>query len=383
MRRFWAAFTPNKRDMQPPPAHSRLEWLDGLRAIAILAVVIVHGRNVTPYTPSLLAHVMEFGQYGVQLFFVISTITIVRTLDRSEKIGEWYLKRFLRIAPIYYTGIVLYFPLHYVEHRYGSRGAEGLSLVDVISNIFFAHGWAPSANNSVVPGGWSIAVEMSFYCIAPALYAAMRKTNRSAFAALTAIAATVMLIFSSLIARGPIANNSFLYYWPPTQIPIFLIGFSLYALLHDRLNETGRSYLLMTAGLLSFALGGYLGVGKNISHLTAPTFIATGLWLILLGLGGWREVLSRPTLTFIGRISYSLYVSHFAVEKVIEVLAKRYTRGMDQLAVSIAGTALLIALSILAAYVMHKLIEVPAARLSTKIIERMRSRRNSPGYGFN
>ena len=68
----------------PSPPHAlgemnRLEWLAGLRAIAIAGVVTLHAAGLVKHKSEMLRTLTDIGQYGVQLFFVISTITIAMT----------------------------------------------------------------------------------------------------------------------------------------------------------------------------------------------------------------------------------------------------------------------------------------------------------------
>jgi len=88
---------------------NRILWLDSLRGLAVLAVVLVHCGQVAR-SSGLLGHVTAAGQYGVQLFFVISAITISLTYQKHvHKYGSsprsmfaWFVRRFFRIAPLYY-----------------------------------------------------------------------------------------------------------------------------------------------------------------------------------------------------------------------------------------------------------------------------------------
>jgi peptidoglycan/LPS O-acetylase OafA/YrhL len=78
----------------------------------------------------------------------------------------------------------------------------------------------------VVPGGWSIGVEMCFYLFAPIIFIAIR-TGRGLWR--TSLA---LLVYSAVAMRAGacvdlvciVENNSFMYYWPPTQLPCFVVG---------------------------------------------------------------------------------------------------------------------------------------------------------------
>src|SRR5258708_29037807 len=103
----------------PPAASSegRIDALDAGRGVAICGVILVHVSLWIPDLPHWLELVASMGQYGVQLFFVISAVTITLSLDDDAKRfgGEpvtiaqrFYIKRFFRIAPLYYVAILAY-----------------------------------------------------------------------------------------------------------------------------------------------------------------------------------------------------------------------------------------------------------------------------------
>ena len=148
------------------PVTSRLDWLDAFRGWAVLGVVAVHSGEVMRVkgTPGIITNA---GQYGVQLFFLVSALTISLTYDshirhfgrslRSQ--FAWLMKRFFRIAPLYYFAALFYpaerYSIYIVSHhRYGAL----TTIWDIATNLLFIHTWIPSANNTVVPGGWSIGV---------------------------------------------------------------------------------------------------------------------------------------------------------------------------------------------------------------------------------
>jgi len=159
----------------------RIAALDAGRSIAIIGVVAVHLSFQFPNLPKSVAMIARMGQYGVQLFFVISAITILMTLEaeRERFSGSghitlrFYIKRFFRIAPLYYTAIAIYGLISWGVLRSGYENAWVLgthSSADILLNVLFLHALSPSAINNVVPGGWSIGVEMLFYLLAPLIF---------------------------------------------------------------------------------------------------------------------------------------------------------------------------------------------------------------------
>jgi peptidoglycan/LPS O-acetylase OafA/YrhL len=92
---------------------------------------------------------------------------------------NFFIRRFFRIAPLYYIGILYYLWQDGFGSRYWLSDQELVTTANILSNIFFVHGFNPYWMNSVVPGGWSIAVEMLFYCIAPLLFVKIKNVSLS------------------------------------------------------------------------------------------------------------------------------------------------------------------------------------------------------------
>ena len=103
---------------------------------------------------------------------MVSAFTIFMTLERAWSrepavVRSFYIRRILRIVPMFWVGIVLYAFAPGREHYYQdwNMGFSYYFLTAVLQ-----HGWHPNYINSVVPGGWTIAVEATFYIIAPLLF---------------------------------------------------------------------------------------------------------------------------------------------------------------------------------------------------------------------
>ena len=89
----------------------KLQYIDILRGIAILGVIAVHsGQQIENLFP-IVRSISNYGQLGVQLFFVASALTLCLSMsERNEKSPfNFYVRRFFRIAPIYYLAIIFYF----------------------------------------------------------------------------------------------------------------------------------------------------------------------------------------------------------------------------------------------------------------------------------
>ncbi len=309
----------------------RIFALDHARAVAIIGVVAVHLSFQFPHLPQWAKIVARMGQYGVQLFFVISAITIFMTLDADRKryhapshvATRFYIKRFFRIAPLYYVAIAAYGAMSWYTYNFQADHASILGphdAGDVLLNLLFVHAVSASAINNVVPGGWSIGVEMLFYLIAPAIF--FYATNRTRLLVMSAL---LVLVCAALLATGGcggalhcnVENNSFFYFWPPVQVPCFLIGIWFWHGFHAHL--TGRANLSRSGMFVSLAVVALCALGVAVSGVwlglaneLAPLVAAIGSAALLLACcSGMNHRLVGRVTGALGRESYAIYLWHF------------------------------------------------------------------------
>ena len=220
----------------------KLKYIDLLRGLAILLVVAVHASFSIWYHPTehrsefldlFFASIFYAGQFGVVLFFIVSAITLTLSMEnRNESKYNFYIRRYFRIAPLYYFGILLYFIFRLVveSHRSGEiiLFPEGYSVLKITQNIFFLHGLSTNNYNFIVPGGWSIATEMYFYLVFPFLFILYKSFDLKYLVILTIVISSIALLAQyfdptgTLKAQGKIFD--FGYTTIINHITIFLLG---------------------------------------------------------------------------------------------------------------------------------------------------------------
>jgi len=367
------------------PVTKRLNWLDALRGWAVLGVVAVHSSEVA-HSRGPLGEMAGAGQYGVQLFFLVSALTISLTYDSHiRQFGRsarsqfaWLLKRFFRIAPLYYFAALFYPVEQYAiyqasHHRYG-----GLTQIpNIAANLLFVHTWIPSANNSVVPGGWSIGVEMFFYLLVPFLWVVSPGRRRIAVLAAGGLLCLTGTFVVSWLATGSsyVVNNSYLYYWFPTQAPVLAIGLIFYFLRGSDLHQSpGRlSVLAASAGFLVFLPAGlYLGSVGKLEPALAPVVLGVAFVCLALSLEGpLRLLLVNRFAIELGKISFSVYILHFVVldgiRTAIQVL--HFSRASELTVIPVYLTAVTLTSAI--AYLSKRVIEDPAIAFGHRLSRRV------------
>ncbi|MDR2627233.1 MAG: acyltransferase, partial [Dysgonamonadaceae bacterium] len=224
------------------------DYVDALRGLAILCVIMIHtGQFGTMNIPNAFANIIWNGAIGVQLFYLASAFTLFlsmksRVSKEYNSTKNFFIRRFFRIAPLYYLAIVYYLWQNGFGARYWLGDATQISTANILSNVFFFHGFNPYWINSLVPGGWSIAVEMMFYTILPFLFSKIKNINHAFnFYIITILIMAFLQIFLNKI--NPTSSDylweAYLSFYLPNQLPVFALGIIAYFIIieHQSLTE--------------------------------------------------------------------------------------------------------------------------------------------------
>ena len=295
----------------------RLDYLDSLRGWAILGVLLIHTRLFgLPIPPSWLKDFIDNGDKGVQLFFVISGLSLAlsseaRGLGQEMRVIDFWKRRLARIWPLFAVATIGY----YLLYRQGSTLA-------LLSTLTLTHGLSAEWINLVVPGGWAIGTEVLFYILFPWLWKMIRSAR----------AAVIWLVGSMAIAFGLgkllyFLPGEFLYYYLPAQLPVFLLGVVAYWVIKEQKWPKVHAWL--------FPMLWVLDSWKNT---LIPPYMWFGiLWMILvvyLNKKAWVGI-DNPVMRYLGKISYEMYLVHFAIYQIIVWV------GLNQLTENVGIDALL------------------------------------------
>jgi peptidoglycan/LPS O-acetylase OafA/YrhL len=361
----------------------KLRYVDALRGLAITGVLLVHCGlygSGDRLLPSLFRTIVSSGSLGVQLFFVVSAFTLFLSFRHRmgmEKapVRNFFIRRFFRIAPMYYLGICFYLWLDGSGPRFWLGDASGISTGNIVSNFLFLHGFNPYWINSLVPGGWMIAVEMLFYCLVPLL--ALRIANKRQAINFLLVALVARLALEVLLSKIPLISDAqlwgkYLKLYLPNQMPVFALGILMFFLIRKEHEEGDRAAIRPLPLVISTVL---LIAQFALGIQALPPHVVCGMAFIVLGIAlGRREfvVLVNPVFVHLGRVSYSMYLVHFAVLHWLATFG-----GGDYLPVTDSSSAMInymIRLCILAtttvavATMFYWLVEQPTQRIGRKLV---------------
>lgn len=354
------------------PSDTRLAALDFLRGIAISMVILCHGAIF--FLPSKsYERIFGFGAQGVQLFFIVSAITMCYMWDKrkneSFETMKFYVRRVLRIAPIFWFAIIFYCTIKILN------GNALPNLRQTLTSIFLVNGFSPFTNNAIVPGGWSIAVEIFFYLIFP-LVVRFSRNNRMCliWAIVVFVLVDVLLaqffkdhVFSSSSLYAKVDWNEYIYQSVLTQLPVFFFGILVYriALLHDRKGLLFCAMAFVIWLIVAFGLRKYGYYGRPFFWILCAGFSVLAIWAL-------HTQFSNRVLVFLGRMSYSLYIFHFSVIDLFHHYVPMSMRG--SMPTFIGWVAAIFVCSVIVAELSRRTLESWSSQLSRWTISQVSQR---------
>ncbi len=333
--------------LDPPPVmeRERLEFLDGIRGLAMLAVFLYHSLGAAfgadqlrwsgwtrdfDVTRSFLAlYPLTYGFAGVAMFFVVSGFCIHLSHSRSRYPGWLYFlnRRFFRIYPPYLVAIVLFaffWPYGFLSPTVAT---------EVIFHILAIQNFDREILSSINPAFWSIAVEIQLYLIYPLLLLLIGRLGW--YRGLLVVAAIELGIRAvealKLVAGPPLPT------WIVISVFSFWFSWALGAYLADCFREGRASGLSRVRFDLTAIAVLAMPLFKPTSTFTFCGFaLLTAIAIDRLIAGRWRLPDARlfragwTHLRALGAISYSFYLIHLPILSLTRFLVSRIAPGTTQ-----------------------------------------------------
>ncbi len=361
--RLRRAYVPGFRGLGYIPA------LDGLRALAVAAVLVYHSG----------AGWLPGGFLGVEIFFVISGYLITsllineRASTRDTNLGAFWLRRARRLLPAVFLLIfvVVAYVAVFLPNELASLRGDAVAAMLYVSNwhlIFEDQSYFESfARPSLLQHLWSLAVEEQFYILWPILFATVFsrfKPRVAAAVTLAGVAASATLMF---VLYQPGTDPSRLYYGTDTRIGGLLLGAALaFVWRPGGLPRTAIADRGIVDAFGAIAVVGLVAmcvfVGEYDPFLYQGGFVVTGLLTAMLiaaavhpGPSALKSALGHPALVWIGIRSYSIYLWHWPVFMLTRP-------GVDVNFDGIALFAFRVAITLVLAEASYRFVETPIRR---------------------
>jgi len=357
-----ASATPHDLVHKVSNAENRIASLDGLRAIAILAVALFHYYYLFPHNVSVSDGTaneevlfFQYGWFGVMLFFSISGFVITQTLHHSNNPAHFIGKRFSRLFPAmllcsaltYAVSFIL--PVTYTASVYNFL--PSLTFLDpgIFNFIFRTHAfdWMDGAY-------WSLFTEMRFYAMAAVIYFLSRSNFYRNFLILASLVGVIFpaAIYLQLDKIRSVSNFLFI----ANQLPWFVFGVACYYL-HHKKNRAAIagvliSFISMSLYIVAITKRPYMPFDGAVSFVAMLVIFA--LVFCAIRVQCVNKSLSFKPLVAIGMASYSLYLLHQEIgQKLIQITERKlpvFTGTQYAIPVLILIVGILTSLAIYAFY---------------------------------
>jgi peptidoglycan/LPS O-acetylase OafA/YrhL len=324
--------------------------IDGLRAIAVIAVIINHfNRELLPG-----------GHLGVDIFFVISGYVITASLGRqnsstfSEFIASFYARRIKRLLPaLLVSGLVSALLICLINPKPDLDIKTGISSLFGAANLWLygqsTNYFDKPAELNIFTQTWSLGVEEQFYFVFPLLvwlsgFSRSMKNGRRNLAVATSILLTASLLLYAYLSR---TNQSAAFYLMPSRFwelsagCLSLLAITQWPQLKEKLRWIPPA---LAVGLIIFILSHVVKTRESIGIVAL-----TSLLLVRLQPSDWTyRILCTSIMQWMGKISYSLYLWHWII-----LVFSRWTIGIHAWTIPIQ-VGLIVGIASLSYYCVEK-----------------------------
>lgn len=351
---------------------NRISILDSLRGYCALWVALVHLATV------LVIHTkysIPSSKYGVEIFFIISGYVIAMLLaEKKESYGKFIVRRYLRLAPafifycllyIVFTGFILDVlnSLDVSQQPIRSRiltykQTESNWLWHLLAHITMLHGlfenWLTGSLTAIIPAGWTMTVEWQFYLVAPFIIGIFHRCRaHTILLVMTLLFLSPLLIFFKLtLFTAHLAN--------------FLVGIASYYCIHHR-----RELMKSAGAIMVMVLIGFFASEAGRKEVL--------IWVIfmILAYGNlpefWHKsfqfIFDNSFSRFLGRISYSFYLSHMLCLYASIYLISQYVDAVNEPELFyFCALPIMLVMSILISYLTYRYIEQPIIQWSKQLV---------------
>lgn len=297
----------------------RIRGLDGVRAFAVIAVVLSHLEVTKTFqVMGVFSEGVVYsirGAAGVQAFFVLSGFLITLLLLREYKntgrisLQNFLARRVLRIFPIYYLTLLALLALNFIL-------GDVVNLRHLAFSFLYISNYIPLADNSaVLDHTWSLAVEEHFYLVWPVLFLFAAQRPRALMIASAAFIAISLAIVLLMQAAPALAVGENYWRWSPVAGADIALGCLCALLVKDEagaalIAKATKGHVLLFAGVVLWFNQAIPFFDNTIAHqyLRGLGFAIIIVWIYCRQDSAVTGFLHLRPLQYLGRISYGVYV---------------------------------------------------------------------------
>lgn len=351
--------------------------LNAVRAIAALMVIVSHvERKMSSFDISVFEPLTKLGSVGVTLFFSLSGFLITYLLllekEKFEKINirDFYIRRFLRIWPLYY--LVLFFVyvlIPYIMPEYYAEELGRFSLKSAFLNIFFLTNVTIVLKYTplIIAVIWSIGIEEQFYLFWPWL---IKSKNKIKFIILIVLLLPILKILCLLFVPNYSVLKNVYEILNHTRFDSMAIG-GFFGILAFNKKIAFRNFVINSESLKSrrFQIVLYiLTISllilslKNVNFFNLYNFQILPILfsIIILNLIDAKSSvlnMENKIINYVGKISYSLYLLHVIVFYFLFPYLKQIFQNVDKSVIILLVYIISILASILVSAISYEILE--------------------------
>lgn len=390
----------------PFPTVSRLLPVEGVRAYLALWVMVSHVMWVSGYergTLTGLLKLIQMGPFAVELFVIISGFVIMLSLDKlRETYVQFIVRRFFRLFPLFIGMFIVAIPLSHVSLWNVTHASQYMTpeqiayYTDVVESwwaniqwniplhLLMLHGAVPNvlvkdAPDAFLMPAWSVSLEWQFYLVAPLAYAwavSIKPYRRIGLCALC-----VGLVVAAQYVFPTVKYGAAL----PFHASFFFLGAVSYFLYKRQEAHRLSDITFPVACCLALFLFGLSG--------RAWSLISVALWIVFLGLllehpssissRLVSPLLTNPVALYLGRISYSLYLSHILVIIAIQYALLTWAADLSQKVHFWVLLAAVTVVTIAVSTVLYRYLEAPGIHAGRALARRLAVRWGNRHVGLD
>lgn len=296
----------------PKATPLRITFIDAARGVAAFLVLFQH--SYERFFPDLGAYmgseVINFGQLGVVVFFLVSGFIIPFSLERSKSLGHFFVNRAFRIYPLYL--FIIFLQVVFVLFHIREIMSESNFFKIGITHLFFVQEYFPATSSwseNLVMGSWTLFIEAVWYFLFASIFF-LRISHQRIL--LVAILGFFLVTLAGLLfeKRLPMGRMGMLFNC--------IMGLHIYRRFIGQLSD--KEFILGLVGGIGVL---FFGLWVAFGHFESDAFSLQCVWtswFLAYSVFGFFFIFRQKSipgiesaLSFLGTISYSVYLLHFTI----------------------------------------------------------------------